>query len=58
MPASLETRQSLPCNGNDLVIEAKRTAPSDRYTQSVVLNGTSNHLCVIHLHIAIGAHLL
>ena len=45
-------------NGNDLVIEAKRTAPSDMYIQSVVLNGTPhNHLWVTHAQIAKGARL-
>ncbi len=45
-------------NGNDLVIEAKRTAPSDMYIQSIVLNGTPhNHLWVTHAQIAKGARL-
>jgi predicted alpha-1,2-mannosidase len=45
--------------GKDLVIEAKRTAPSDMYVQSVTLNGkTLDRMWVKHTEIAEGGRLV
>jgi len=45
--------------GRELVIEAKRTSPSDMYVQSIALNGKPHdHLWITHADIANGAHLV
>lgn len=52
-------RAQIKMGAKDLIIEAKRTAPSDGYIQSITLNGKPyEKLWITHAEIADGAHLV